>query len=323
MTARLAAARERVLRVGRDRIHVRVHGEGEPVLLINGLGANIAMWSSLEELLSGFEVISYDATGTGHSSTPWAPYTIAQAAKVACGVLDATGHDQADVLGYSLGGAVAQSLAVQRPERIRRLVLAGTSCGIGAFPASLRAMLALLTPIRYYSDTAHKLATAMMTVAPAERDSSLLERTARERRTATPTMRGYSLQVAAFSTFSSLPWLHRITAPTLVMTGTDDTLLPAANSVLLAAHLPNARLARYERWGHYLLHDARSGAGAAVADFFGAQRPERSRAWRDAETVTAEDLAGLIRSAPATAHPSAIVNMLARQLFPPRSAGGQ
>ena len=69
-------------------------------------------------------------------------------------------------------------------------------------------------------------------------------------------MIGYMLQMTAFSTFNSLPWLHRVSQPTLVLSGEQDRLMPVANSAVLASHLPNARLRVFEHWGHYLLHDS-------------------------------------------------------------------
>lgn len=321
MTTNSAAGHEHVLRVAGSRIRVRIRGEGDPVLLINGLGANVAMWDSLAEQLSGFQVISYDAAGTGHSSTPLLPYTMAQAADAASGVLEAFGHDRAHVLGYSFGGAVAQTLALREPDRVRRLVLASTSCGVGGIPGSMRALLAIMTPARYHSKRAHELAAKMVTFAPAERESSFLERMAAERWEAKPSMLGYALQMTAFSTFSSVRWLHRIETPALVLSGTDDNLMPAVNSALLTAYLPNARLRLYEQWGHYLLHDARSGAGAAVADFFGAEQPEDSGAWRGAQAISRENLGGFVPPAP-TVHPAAIVSQLVRRAFPPPRRDG-
>ena len=320
MSTTSADTHERVLRIAGGRIRVRIRGEGDPVLLINGLGANVAMWNSLVEQLGGFEVISYDAAGTGHSSTPLLPYTMARAADVASSVLDAVGHDRAHVLGYSFGGAVAQTLALREPDRVRRLVLACTSCGVGAVPGSMRALLAVMTPVRYYSKSAHELAAAMVELSPAESDSSFLERWAAERKEAKPSMVGYAQQMTAFWTFSSVRWLHRVESPALVLAGTEDKLVPAANAALLTAYLPNARLRLYERWGHYVLHDARSGAGATVADFFTAPRPEDSPAWRDAEAITGEHLASFIRPAP-TVHPAAIVSLLVRRAFPPPRRG--
>ncbi len=135
------------------RVLVREVGEGSPVLLINGLGAHTAMWAPLEQALTGFRLIEFDAPGAGRSQTPRLPGSVASMARIAAGVLDAVGVEQADVLGYSLGGMVGQELAAGAPERVRRLVLAATSCGLGAVPGNLGAMLNLATPLRYYSRT--------------------------------------------------------------------------------------------------------------------------------------------------------------------------
>src|SRR5439155_14882958 len=148
----MAAAR--FVRVNGLRLWVSVRGEGRPVLLINGLGASLAIWAALQDDLDGLEVISYDAPGTGRSSTPLWPYTMGELARVARGLLDELGHDEVDVVGYSLGGLVAQELALRASERVRRLVLAGTTCGLGAVPGPLSAILAVVTPIRYYSKLA-------------------------------------------------------------------------------------------------------------------------------------------------------------------------
>jgi pimeloyl-ACP methyl ester carboxylesterase len=185
----------------------------------------------------------------------------------------------------------------------------------------MRALLAVMTPVRYYSKSAHELAAAMVELAPAERNSSFLERTAAERKEAKPSMMGYAQQMTAFWTFSSVRWLHRIEKPALVLAGAEDKLVPAANAALLAAYLPNARFRLYDQWGHYVLHDARSGAGAAVSDFFGAERPEDSAAWHDAQAITGENLASFVRPAP-TVHPAAIVSRLVRHAFPPPRRGG-
>ena len=85
------------------------------------------------------------------------PYTIDRIAEVARHVLDHTGHERADVLGYSLGGAVAQRLAFKEPERVRRLVLVSSSCGAGGIPGSVRALMAVTTPARHYSKAAYDL----------------------------------------------------------------------------------------------------------------------------------------------------------------------
>jgi poly(3-hydroxyoctanoate) depolymerase len=306
MSAKSVVDGEHFLDVHGRRVRVRTQGEGPPVLLINGLGANLATWTSLLQQLDGFQVITFDAPGAGRSEPPRVPYTVARIADVAVSILDQLGLSQVDVLGYSLGGAVAQLLAFQRPERVRRLVLVSTSPGTGGVPGRLRALLAVSTPARHYTGRGYRLAMRMIDLAPREKDCGFLEQHAAWQHEAVPSMRGYVLQMAAFSTFNSLPWLHRIEHPSLVLSGSDDHLVPLANSVILAACLPQARLRIFEGWGHYLLHDPASGAGATVTDFLGAEGHGWSAAWKDSLTVTREDVARCVRSAPKSAHPGYI-----------------
>ncbi|WP_270889620.1 alpha/beta fold hydrolase [Pedococcus sp. 5OH_020] len=315
MRARVEAVEDRFAAVAERRVRFRVQGQGPPVLLINGLGGNVATWSPLLEQLRGFEVITFDAPGAGRSQTPLRPYTMDLLTETAEQVVRAAGHERVDVLGYSLGGAVAQRLALTRPQLVRRLVLACTSCGAGAVPGALRALLAVTTPVRHYSKSGYVAAMSMIDLAPAEKASDRVrEQTAAFHREAAPSPLGYALQMGAFSTFHSLPWLHRLSQPTLVMSGTDDHLVPMANSALLAAHLPHARLRVFDGWGHYLLHDPASGAGDIVADFFGSANYGRTMAWRSARAVTRAELGEYLRSAPRSAHPMAVTSALVRRL---------
>ena len=319
MSTSARAVGDRYTTVSGRRVRFRVQGEGAPVLLINGLGGNVATWSPLLEQLGGFEVITFDAPGAGRSQTPMRPYTISLIADIAAQVVRAAGHEHVDVLGYSLGGAVAQRLALTRPDLVRRLVLASTSCGAGAVPGALRALLAVSTPARHYSDSGYRAAMSMIDLAPAEKRSDRVgEQTAAWHREAAPSPIGYALQMTAFSTFHSLPWLHRVVQPTLVLTGTDDRLVPMANSAVLAAYLPNARLRVFEEWGHYLLHDPASGAGAVVAEFFGSADHARTMAWRSGRQVGPTDLREYLSSAPRSAHPSSVAGALVRRLHPIR-----
>src|SRR2546421_3033117 len=106
-------------------------GAGEPLLLINGLGANLEMWQPLVGALAGErELIAFDLPGTGRSAQPRWPLRMPHLAQVVTELLDELGHDRLDVLGYSLGGIVAQELAHRDPDRIRRLVLCATTPGL-------------------------------------------------------------------------------------------------------------------------------------------------------------------------------------------------
>ena len=314
MTTEAPALDERFVDIAGRSVRVRVQGEGPPVLLINGLGAHVSMWGPLLERLEGFQVITFDAPGTGRSTAPLLPYRIGHIADVAIGVLDALGIAKVDLLGYSLGGGVAQQLALDHPDRVRRMVLVSSSCGAGAVPGSLMALMAVMTPARHYMKSGYRAALKMIDLAPAEKESRYLRQvTETWHHGVRPSLRGYGLQMTAFSMFNSLPWLHRVPHPTLVLSGTQDRLVPLANSAVLAAHLPNARLHAFPRWGHYLLHDPESGAGTAVADFFAAADHADARAWRSGKSVSREDMEALVAEAPRSAHPSRYVNSLVRR----------
>lgn len=321
MTA-MAWTRDQVLHISGRPVRVRVQGEGSPVLLINGLGANLSMWDPLVEELAGFQVITFDSPGTGGSAAPYLPYPLSRIADLAVQVLDELGHEQVDVLGYSLGGGVAQELANGHPDRVRRLVLVSTSCGTGAVPGALRALMAVTTPARHYLKSGYRVAMKMVTLAPAEQASAQLrQRSGNWHNETPPSLRGYMLQMTAFARFGSLPWLHGITQPTLVVSGTHDRLVPLANSALLAAHLPNARLHIADQWGHYLLQDASSGAPAAIADFLSAESATWSATWQGAAEVGEAELAQFLAEAPKSAHPARLVNRVVRKRYSTRRPG--
>ena len=250
------------------RLHAREAGDGPPLLLLNGIGAHVGMWRPLEQALPDLRVISYDAPGTGRSETPWLPLTIDALAGVAEGVLDQLGCDQVDVLGYSFGGIIAQHLARRAPGRIRRLVLAATTPGWGGVSGSLATMTHMATPLRYYSRSYYDATIADIAGGRARTDDEWLDRHAEERQAHPPSPLGYAWQLAALTVPpGSLPWLHELQHPTLVLAGDDDPLLPVANALLLAHRIPRARLLLAPGEGHLLLLDPGSRALPAIHDF--------------------------------------------------------
>src|SRR5688500_5884184 len=114
------------------RVHVTDSGgDGQPLLLLTGLGGNTDMWAPFRSELTARRTICFDAPGTGRSSVPTQPVTVASMADLVTAVLDDRGVTSSDVIGFSYGGFVAQQLAFAHPARVRRLVLAGTTCGLG------------------------------------------------------------------------------------------------------------------------------------------------------------------------------------------------
>jgi poly(3-hydroxyoctanoate) depolymerase len=250
-------------------LRVSIRGEGPPLLLVMGLGGNIEMWDRLERAVNrhGIQTIAYDASGTGHSPTRLVPQRMPGLARQAAHLLDALGHPHADVLGVSFGGAVAQELALGNPHRVRRLVLASTSCGLGGVPGNPLAMSLLATPLRYYSPAFLRLTAGVLygpTVTPRE---DLLREQISARRARPPTVWGYASQLVAGAGWTSWPWLSRIGAPTLVIAGDRDPIVPPRSAHLLARRIPTAQLELVPGAGHLLLLDQPDHCAAVIADF--------------------------------------------------------
>jgi pimeloyl-ACP methyl ester carboxylesterase len=227
-----AAVDERLLHVAGLRIRMQVVGDGEnPLLLLNGLTRPLESWEPLADALVARTLISFDAPGVGGSPRSILPLPISALATVAAAVLDEAGVQRADLLGFSHGGAVAQQFAAASPSRVRGLVLASTSCGVGATAASRKTL------------TGSRLRAS----APSW---------------PIPDVVGAIWHSLAIATWSSIPFLGAIDAPTLVACGTGDRVVPPANSALLARRIPHAELVMLPG-GHDL---QRSGPASALAD---------------------------------------------------------
>jgi poly(3-hydroxyalkanoate) depolymerase len=259
------------VRVDRDLIRVSVRGEGPPLLLVMGLGGNIEMWDPLERALNahGLQTIAYDAPGTGHSPPRLVPRRMPGLAREAARLLDALGHPNADVLGVSFGGAIAQELALTNPHRVRRLVLASTMCGLGGIPGNPLVLSLLATPLRYYSSTFLRLTANTLYGPSVDADGAMFRDQLIARRARPPTVWGYLGQLTAVAGWTSLPWLHRLHAPTLVLAGGADAIVPPINARMLAARIPDARLELVPGAGHLVVIDHADRCAATIADFLG------------------------------------------------------
>ena len=257
------------VRIDGRLIRVSVRGEGRPLLLVMGLGGNIEMWDPLERALNarGVQTIAYDASGTGDSPPRLVPLRMPGLARQAAHLLDALGHPDADVLGVSFGGAVAQELTLANPHRVRRLVLASTMCGIGGVPGNPLALSLLATPLRYYSPAFLRLTANILYGPTVNEDGSLLRDQINARRARPPTIWGYLGQLTAAAGWTSLPWLHHLRVPTLVMAGDADRIVPAINARLLAARIPDSQLHVVPGAGHLLLMDHARQCATTIAEF--------------------------------------------------------
>jgi 3-oxoadipate enol-lactonase len=229
---------------GTVRLAYEVRGSGPPLLLVQGLGYGRWGWEPLvDPLAEDFRIAFYDNRGIGDSDIPPGPYTTAELAEDAVAVLDTAGMERADVLGTSLGGMVAQELAIAFPERVGRLVLACTTPGgPRSHPMPQQTVDLMLTAPTLAPETAMRrfVENALSPSAPDE----LVERIVALRLANPFDPAGWQAQAAAGAAFDAFDRLGEIRAPTLVVTGEEDVVVDPRNSELLAAGIPDARLER-------------------------------------------------------------------------------
>jgi pimeloyl-ACP methyl ester carboxylesterase len=238
-------------------------GHGPPVLFLNGSGATLADMSALLEVLArSLDVVAHDQRGLGRSAVPPGPYTMAQYAADALGLLDHVGWARCRVIGVSFGGMVAQELAVTAPGRVERLALLCTSPGgeggssyplheLAELAADRRAEVgALLLDSRF---SASWLSThpgdRMLARAMAERHRGASSDDAR---------RGEMLQLAARRHHDVWGRLGRVTCPTFVAAGRFDGIAPLANSEAIVSAVAGATLHVYEGGHAFFGQDRRA-----------------------------------------------------------------
>jgi poly(3-hydroxyalkanoate) depolymerase len=254
------------------RIRASIRGEGRPLLLVMGIGGNIEMWQPFEQALdgSGIQTITFDAPGVGESTNWRRPRRMGALARTVDHLIGALGYEAVDVLGVSFGGALAQQLVRQSPDRVRRLVLAATCAGmpgIGGVPGRPGAMLALATPLRYYSPAYFREVAPTLYGGRIRREPELLAEQAHARMARPPSLRGYFAQLYAMGWWTNLPWLPFIEHPTLVMAGDDDPIIPLVNGRILARLMPHARLEVITGGGHLFLLEEAERSAALVREF--------------------------------------------------------
>jgi pimeloyl-ACP methyl ester carboxylesterase len=258
----IADAPVRVVKAEGQRIGYRSIGSGRPLVLIMGLSGSMEAWppSFVDRLAARRRVIAFDNAGIGRTGLGSRPLTIARMADDAAALIRRLRLGRADVLGWSMGGMIAQSLASRHPARVRRMVLAATAPGDG------RATLPDLDVLGRTSDPSG--ASAFGLLFPDGREAELGARYARQL-AAYPTPQPRAPAAVSALQFSACAvWLlgrepsgrrpERLRLPVLVGAGALDEVLPVANQRHLAAVLPKARLALYPDAAHgfFLQHTA-------------------------------------------------------------------
>ncbi|HEY3829714.1 MAG TPA: alpha/beta fold hydrolase [Solirubrobacteraceae bacterium] len=228
-------------------------GSGPPLLLIMGMSGTYSHWAEpfLEGLRSSFEVIIYDHRGVGESGPLDGELTIAQLANDAAGLLGALGVDSAHVLGISMGGMVAQELALAHPEQIRTLALGCTYCGGEGSSLASPEVIQRLAEGMSSGDRALAVRTAWeVNVSAGFVDGPAFETfraIGAQRAVPVPVIMAQMQACVAHDTSTRL---HELAMPTLIVHGTADQMIPVQNAHVIQAHIPGSRLEILEGIGH-------------------------------------------------------------------------
>ena len=256
--------------IGDITLAYRMFGEGDPVFLINGFASGMDTWNPpvLAALAEEFRVIVFDNRGTGHSGSSGEAYSIPRFARDTVALLDVLGLGSVRILGHSLGAMIALELAVSFPERVERMVLVSGDCGgAGAVRMSSETRGLLSDKSGSPREQAERMFTVLF---PREwRDSHDPWDFCPPVYEVTPEDRA-ARQAAVLTTWDGVcGQLGAIRSPTLVVTGTDDVIIPPANADILARNIPGARLVRFRDCGHGLMYQVPAPFAAVVVGFFG------------------------------------------------------
>ncbi len=260
-------------KIGDVNLHYETTGSGVPVLLIGGLGSSADLWHrQIPALSTEYQVICFDNRGAGRSDVPPGPYTIKEMASEAVQLLDALNITAAHIVGSSMGGMIAQEVAIQYPDKALSLVLIATQCGgthaFGAAAEDAEALERLATDERDPEERARGWIPYTLSRRFVESQPDLVDEYIRINTEHPPTTAGLQAQWSALMGYDSWERLAYITAPTLILQGDDDVLVPLENADVLGVRIPDARVAIIPGAGHSVAFEAADAVNKLLLDFF-------------------------------------------------------
>jgi len=255
-------------------LYYEIHGAGQPLVLISGLGYPLWQWHKMVPFLAEhFQVITFDNRGVGQSDKPAGPYTAQMLAADTAGLLDALGIEKAIIAGHSMGGFIAQAMALDFPQKVAKLILCSTNFGgPHHVPVTAEAMK-VLTDVTSDALTRFKNGLAVSTAPDwSEKNPEMIEDWVKWR-VANPIdpapyqaqmAIGFGLMPEAAAFENKLP---RLNVPTLILFGAHDKVVPPENASLLAQKISGSKVVILPNAGHFFPIEVAEAASRTITDF--------------------------------------------------------
>jgi len=255
-------------------LYYEIHGAGQPLVLISGLGYPLWQWHKMVPFLAEhFQVITFDNRGVGQSDKPAGPYTAQMLAADTAGLLDTLGIEKAIIAGHSMGGFIAQAMALDFPQKVAKLILCSTNFGgphhVPVTPEAMK----VLTDVTSDALTRFKNGLSVST-APgwSEKNPEMIEDWVKWR-VANPIdpapyqaqmAIGFGLMPEAAAFENKLP---RLNVPTLILFGAHDKVVPPENASLLAEKISGSKIVILPNAGHFFPIEVAEAASSTITDF--------------------------------------------------------
>ena len=252
-------------------INYKVQGQGEPLIMISGLNSDHSSWKSQTGLFKKyFRTITFDNRGVGKSDKPAGPYTIKMMTDDTIGLMDHLNIEKAHVLGVSMGGMIAQELAINHPERVDKLVLGCTFArrdGTSGFSSEMNKALEAYERSSRDEASLRRFASVSMPLTINKWSYRVFIIPLMKIAFRFSSQKGVAEQLEAVSAHDAADRLGMIKASTLVITGTEDRVIKPISSEVIASLVPNAKLVKVLGGGHNFYAEMRGEFNREVLDF--------------------------------------------------------
>lgn len=261
------------VRVNDIQMFYEVHGEGFPLIMIMGFTGNTSWWDPrwIQTLSEKFKVIAFDNRGAGRTDISDREYSIKLFADDTAGLMNALGIPQANVLGMSMGGMIAQELVLNYREKVKKLVLCSTHCGGAKSVQASEEVLGTFTADRsaVSAEEVARMTIPLLFTGDFLKNSPGVEELIMQQITKNPiSNEAFMRQLNAIMKFDTYDRLSQVKTPTLVLYGKRDILIPPENGLILGKAIPGARLVSFENSAHGLIEETEEMLHAIV-EFLG------------------------------------------------------